>query len=118
MVAKQYFYDGENMNDIGKISHVLKHSNGRCVVGTFDRILHRGYIWTDHRDVLSFILHKSIFLHFVNNGIRSYEKYISAENIYIFIDDDRNGVFPKKSWKDIQFKISTYLFESILCYKK
>ena len=34
------------MNDIGKISHVLKHTQGRCVVGTFDKILHEGHIWT------------------------------------------------------------------------
>ena len=27
------FYDGENMNDIGKIAHVLKHSHGKCVIG-------------------------------------------------------------------------------------
>ena len=24
------------MNDLGKRAHVLKHSNGRCVVGAFD----------------------------------------------------------------------------------
>ena len=30
------FYYGENMNDIGKIAHVLKHSYGRCVIGYFD----------------------------------------------------------------------------------
>ena len=32
------FYDRENMNDIGKIAHVLKHSHGRCVIGYFDKI--------------------------------------------------------------------------------
>ena len=31
------FYDRENMNDIGKIAHVLKHSHGRCVIGYFDK---------------------------------------------------------------------------------
>ena len=34
------FYDGDNMNDIGKIAHVLKHSHGRCVSCSSDRILH------------------------------------------------------------------------------
>ena len=34
------FYDGKNMNDIGKIAHVLKHSHGRCVISSFDIILH------------------------------------------------------------------------------
>ena len=34
------FNGGENMNDIGKREHVLKHSHGRCVIGYFDQILH------------------------------------------------------------------------------
>ena len=49
------------MNDIGKITYVMKHSHGKCVVGAFDKILHEGSIWTGHRDFLSFIHHKSIF---------------------------------------------------------
>ena len=36
----------ENMNDIGKRAHVIKHSNGRCFVGSFDKILHEGSLWT------------------------------------------------------------------------
>ena len=52
------FYDGENMNDIGKRAHILKHLHGRCVIGSFDKILHEGSIWTGHRAVISFILHK------------------------------------------------------------
>ena len=67
------------MNDIGKRAYVLKHSPGRCVVGAFDKILHESSIWTDHKYVLLFILHKSIFLHFVYNGTRFYDKYISSE---------------------------------------
>ena len=59
------FYDGNNMNDIGKRALVLKHSDGRCVVGDVDKILHEGFICTSHRTVLLFILHKSIFLHLV-----------------------------------------------------
>ena len=71
------FNDGENMNDIGKRAHVLKHSLGRCVITPFDKTLHEDSIWTVHRSVISFILHKSIFLHFVYNRTRFYE------NIYI-----------------------------------
>ena len=74
------FYDGENMNDIGKRAHVLKNSHGRFVIGYSDKILHEGSIWTGHRAVLSFILHKQIFLHFVHNGTRFYEKYISSKH--------------------------------------
>ena len=61
------FNDGEKMNEIGKIAHVLKHSHGKRVVGAFDKILHEGSIWNGHRAALLFILHKSIFLHFVHN---------------------------------------------------
>ena len=46
------FYDGENMNDIGKRAHVLKHSHGRCVIGSFDKILLEGSIWKGHRAFL------------------------------------------------------------------
>ena len=35
--GKTVFYEGVNMNDIVKRSHVLKHSHGRCVVGAFDK---------------------------------------------------------------------------------
>ena len=80
----------------GKRAHVLKHSHGRCVIGSFDKILHEGSIWTGRRAVLSFILHKSIFLHFVHNGTRFYEKYISSKHKKIYIDDDGSVVFPKK----------------------
>ena len=38
------FYDGDNMNDIGKRAHVLKHSHVRCAIGSFDKILHGGSI--------------------------------------------------------------------------
>ena len=82
--GKTFFYDGDNMDDIGKRAHVLKHSHGRCIIGAFDKILHEGSIWTCHRDVLLFILHKSIFLHFVHNGTIFYDRYISSEYIYIY----------------------------------
>ena len=49
------------MNDIVKRAHVLKHSHKRCVIGAFDKILHEVFIWTGHRAVLLFILHKSVF---------------------------------------------------------
>ena len=79
------FYDGDNINDIGKGSHVLKHSHGRCVIGAFNKILHRVSICTGRRAIISFILHKSIFLHFVHNGTRFDDKYILSEKIYILM---------------------------------
>ena len=56
--GEKVFYDGENINDIGKRAHVLKHSYGRCMVDPFDKNLHEGYICTGHRAVLYLILHK------------------------------------------------------------
>ena len=67
------FFDGENINDVGKRAYVLKHSHGRCVIGSFGKILHEGSLWTGHRAIISFILHKSIFLHFVHSGTTFYE---------------------------------------------
>ena len=88
-------YYGENMNGIEKRAHVLKHSHGRCVIGSFDKILHEGSLWTGHRAIISFILHRSIFLHFVHNGTNFYDKYISTKNWLKYIDDDGSGVLPK-----------------------
>ena len=95
--GKTVFYDGDKMNDIRKRAHVLKHSHGRCVVGSFDKNLHEGYICTGHRAVLSFILHKSIFLHFVHHGTIFYDKYISSDNKKKYIDDDGSGFFSKQN---------------------
>ena len=84
--VKTVFYDGDNMNDIGKRAHVLKYSHVRWVIGDFDKNLHKGSIWIGHGAFISFILHKSTFLHFVHNGTRLYEKYISSDNNkYIFM---------------------------------
>ena len=46
------FNDEENTNDIGKRAHVLKHSHGRCIISSFDNILHEGSLWTGRRDVI------------------------------------------------------------------
>ena len=56
------------MNDIEKRAHILKHTSGRCVVGAFKANLHEEYIWNGPRSVPYFILHKSIFLHFLHHG--------------------------------------------------
>ena len=98
------------MNVIGNRAHVLKHSHGRCVIGSFDKILHEGSIWTGYRALLSFILHKSIFLHFVHNGRRFYDKYISTKNRLKYIDDDGSGVLPKilvRKWYNARYQ-NTY----------
>ena len=101
------FFDGETLNDIGKIAHVLKHSHGRCVIGSFDKILHEGSLWTSHRALISFVLHKSIFLHFVHNGTKFYDKYILTKNRLKYIDDDVSGVLPKilvRKWYNARYQ--------------
>ena len=60
------------MDDMVKIAHVLNNSHVRCVVVAFDKSLHEGYIWVGHRDALSFILHKLIFICFVNHVTNFY----------------------------------------------
>ena len=57
MVVKQFFFNGESINEVGKRAHVLKHSHGRCGIGYFDKILYEGSLWTGHRAIISFILH-------------------------------------------------------------
>ena len=104
MLVKQFFY-GETLNDVGKIAHVLKHSHGRCVIGSFDKILHEGSLWTGHRAVILFILHKSIFLHFVQCGTKFYEKYMSSQNQLKHFDDNGSGLLPKivaKKWNNLK----------------
>ena len=46
------FCYGDNMNDIGKRAHVMKHSHGRCFIGALDKNLREGSIWTGYKAVL------------------------------------------------------------------
>ena len=85
-----------NINDIGKVAHVLEHSHGRCVVGAFEKIVHEVSICTGHGAVLSFLLHKLILLHFVHHGTRFYDKYITSDGRKKYMDDYGSGVLPKK----------------------
>ena len=94
--GKPFFNNEKKMNDIGKIAHVLKHSRRRCVFGPFDKIIYEDSILTGYRSVLSFILHKSIFLYFLHNGTRFYDKYISSDKRKKYIDDDRSALFQNR----------------------
>ena len=58
--------------------------------------IHEVSIWTGHRAVLSFILQKSIFFHFVHHGIIFYDKYITSDDRNKYMDDDGSGIFPQK----------------------
>ena len=74
------------------------------MVGPFDKMLHEGYIWTGNRAVLSFILHKSIFIHFLHHGTRFYEKYITSDDRRKYMDDDGSGVYPKQKVRELYKK--------------
>ena len=74
------------------------------MVGPFDKMLHEGYIWTGNRAVLSFILHKSIFIHFIHHCTRFYEKYITSDDRRKYMDDDGSGVYPKQKVRELYKK--------------
>ena len=59
---------------------------------------HEGSIWTRHRAILSFILQKSIFIHFVHHGTKFYDKYITSDDRKKYMDDDGCGIFSKTKY--------------------
>ena len=61
------------------------------MVGAFDFKSHEGYICTRHRDVLSFFLHKTIFLLFVHHGNKFYNRYIKPGKRKKYIDAGGGG---------------------------
>ena len=89
------------MNDIGKRSHVLKHSHGRFVVVAFDKNLHEGSIWTVPIAVISCSFHKPICPHFLHHGTKFYDKYVKSDDRKKYIDDDGSGIFPKQKVENI-----------------
>ena len=54
-------------------------------------------IWNGNRTVLSFILHKSIFVHFVYHGTRFYDKYIASDYRKKYMDDVGRSIFPRQN---------------------
>ena len=65
--------------DLGQRTHVLKHLHGRCIVGPFERVFHEISLWRRNRAIVSFIFHKSIFVHFHHKGDVFYNRYINTE---------------------------------------
>ena len=80
---------------IGKRENYIKNSHRRCVVGAFDKIVYEGSIRTVYGSVLSFILHKSIYIQYLHHGTKFYDRYIKSNCINIYIDDDKSGAKPK-----------------------
>ena len=93
--GETYFYDGVYINGIRKRAHFLNHSHELCVVGAFETISNEGSIWTGHRAVIYFIIHKSICIQSLHHGTIFYDKYIISDDRKKYMDDDGSGVFPK-----------------------
>ena len=74
------------------------------MVSAFNKILHEGSIWNGPIAVLSFILHKSIFLHFVHHSTNVYDKYINNYDRRKYIDDYGSGIFPKNRGRKLYNK--------------
>ena len=60
-------------------------------------LYHEGYIWTGHGAVLSFILNRSIFIHFVHHDNTFYDKCIKNDNRTKYVDGDGSGVKKNRS---------------------
>ena len=82
-------------NDRGKRAHNIIHSHGMFVMGSFDNKNYEICFWTWHGVLLSFIVHKSIFNHFVHHGTKFYIRYIKYFTRTSLLDDDRTGVKAK-----------------------
>ena len=61
-------YDGICKYNLGQRAHVLKHLHGRFIIETLKKIYHEGNLWRGYRSIISFVLHKSIFMHFHYKG--------------------------------------------------
>ena len=81
-----------------KISSVLNHLHGRRVIGFFDSCFCGGSLWIGDRSVISFILHKSIFMNFITCGDIFYNRYIKSEIRTKYIGDDGAGMKPKQTF--------------------
>ena len=85
LMVEKSFFNGVTMNYIGKRAYVSNNSHRRWVVFAFDKNLHQGSIWNEHRSVLSFTIHKSISLHFSHHDTKFYGRYIDCDYItYIY----------------------------------
>ena len=65
--------------NLGIRAHVLKNLYGRCIAGTFEKVLHEDTLWRGNRAFISFILNKKVFLHIYHCGDVFYK------HIYIYI---------------------------------
>ena len=86
------FYKGVMYSDLCKIVHSLNNLCYRCVVGPFEIWSHEGTLWWGHIVLISFILHKSTFLHLFYHGDIFYNIYIKSDTRTKYICDYGMGM--------------------------
>ena len=114
------FYFGVKSCDFGNRAHILKHSHGKMVFGTFEKVFYEGTLWNGYRSVISFILTKQRFLHFYRHANQFYDQYLNSVNRKKYIDDDGSSEKPKLEIQRRFMKYSCYapLQEMLDRYKK
>ena len=95
-----------------KEANGLKYSHGRYVVVALYRTFHKGFMYTGHRSVISFIQHQSIFIHFVHYDTEFYYIYTNTQHRTRYIDDDGSVVRPKKTIKSMVKILNEYMEET------
>ena len=79
------FNNGIRVYNLGQRAHALKHLHRRYIVGPFEKLFHGDTLRIGNRAVISFIFHKSIFLHFHCKGDVFYNRYINKEDKKLYI---------------------------------
>ena len=69
------------------------------VFGPFEKIYHKGTLWSGYRAVIYFILTKQNFPHFYCHGNKFYDQYLNLVDKKKYIDDDGSGQKPKSEFK-------------------
>ena len=54
------FYDGVKTSDTGRRAHILKNLHEIMIFGPFEKVFHKGTIWSGYGAVISFILTKNL----------------------------------------------------------
>ena len=85
---------------MGQRAHVFKHFRGRCIIGPFENIYHKGTLWRGSRAIIYFILRKLIFINFHYKGDTFYDRYINTEEKNRYIDDDNTSIKSRHTSKN------------------
>ena len=65
-------------------------------MGSFGQCFREGYLWREHRSVISFIITRLIFLNFICPRDQFYNRYINSKISTTYLHDNGTGVKPRK----------------------